>query len=416
MKQFKLLIWLALFLQEDWLPLCTALQQQTSPKTQSSIVQLYDSNREATPASESLLGSIYRKSRQSRCVRCYEDRYGDDRSRYYGAGWGATAGIGAGGSGYSNRIAENWYYPHERYEDRYRPDDRYRGDERYGSSERHSSPERYRPEHDRYSPEYAAAPSYNRDRDDRLGQRTYDRYEVRGYDRYDRRGGAYGQDSYADYYRDRNYERPRGGGSGGYDRDYYDRSTSSRYDYRNYRPWDETYRGQSGFDNSGRGYYFADEDNDRRRYLPKPAYDQRYAIPRCGMHVTDCPYAGDAGGGDDTTRVTSGPINSQHGYNFGAGYGYGVGSSGGNSGSSGGSATTYNTSANNASNTNNSNNGQGWSYANERDRESSLMQGANSVNGDRGRGRERERGREQQRLLLLSPLTALRTVAERHAH
>jgi hypothetical protein len=31
----------------------------------------------------------------------------------------------------------------------------------------------------------------------------------------------------------------------------------NRYDYDGFKPWDETYRGTSGWDNSGRGYYFA---------------------------------------------------------------------------------------------------------------------------------------------------------------
>uniref|UniRef100_A0A0A1X6D9 RNA-binding protein FUS n=1 Tax=Zeugodacus cucurbitae TaxID=28588 RepID=A0A0A1X6D9_ZEUCU len=223
MKQLNLVLWLALLLHQEWLTLTSAAQQQqTTSNAQSSVVQLYDSNRgenaAAAPA-ESVLGSIYRKSRQSRCVRCYEDRYGDDRSRYYGT------------SGYSSHSADNWYYPYDRYDDRYRSEDRYRTEDRY------------RPDYDRYSSSSSMASSYYRDRDDRLGSRTYDRYDTRGYDRYDRRGG-YEQDRYGDYSRDRYYERPRGGAS--YDRDYYDRSTSSRYDYRNYRPYDETYSSAYG--------------------------------------------------------------------------------------------------------------------------------------------------------------------------
>ncbi|XP_011182240.2 ATP-dependent RNA helicase ddx23 isoform X1 [Zeugodacus cucurbitae] len=378
MKQLNLVLWLALLLHQEWLTLTSAAQQQqTTSNAQSSVVQLYDSNRgenaAAAPA-ESVLGSIYRKSRQSRCVRCYEDRYGDDRSRYYGT------------SGYSSHSADNWYYPYDRYDDRYRSEDRYRTEDRY------------RPDYDRYSSSSSMASSYYRDRDDRLGSRTYDRYDTRGYDRYDRRGG-YEQDRYGDYSRDRYYERPRGGAS--YDRDYYDRSTSSRYDYRNYRPYDETYRGQSGFDNSGRGYYFAGEDNDRQRYpSSKSGYDQRASSSPCGVRVTDCPYAsrGGSGGsvGGGTTQVTSRPITSQHGYDYG--YSYGVGSSGnaGSSGNSNGSgsgagAATRNTSANNS---NNSSSSQGWSYVDERDKASSVR--GNGRDENRGRERERERDRDPQ--------------------
>ncbi|XP_017467504.1 PREDICTED: UPF0396 protein [Rhagoletis zephyria] len=364
MKQLKWVIWLALLLQQEWIT-AAQKQQTTSSKTESSIVQLYDSNREeaAAPPPESALGSIYRKSRQSRCVRCYEDRQSDDRSRYYGSS----------GSGYSSRSADNWYYPYDRYDDRYRSEDRYRPEDRY------------RQDYDRYSASYSAGSSYYRDRDDRLGAPTYDRYEGRGgQDRYDRRGG-YEQDRYSDYYRDRSYERPRGGS---YDRDYYDRSSSSRYDYRNYRPYDETYRGQSGFDNSGRGYYFAADESDRRRYPTKSSYDERGSSSPCGVQVRDCPYASGGGGYSDTTQVSSGPINSQRGYGYG--YSNSVRNDGNGSGSGAGAATR-NTSANNSNN--NTSQNQGWSYVDDRSKESSSR--GNGRDGNRGREREGERERDR---------------------
>ncbi|XP_016946512.1 keratin, type I cytoskeletal 9 isoform X2 [Drosophila biarmipes] len=251
----------------------------TGPEARSSV----DSkDQQLATASVGILDSVLRgKSRQSRCVRCYEDR---DRDRYY--------------SGYSSRTGDDlrgssaWYYS--------------------GYDDRGSSRDR---DYDRY---------YDRSRyyDDRYSPRTYDRYEGRGYDDYRRGSGyggsydrerGYGYDNRDRYYggdrysegssRDRYYDRSR---SGGYDRyDPYDRYYS-RYDFRNYRPWDETYRGQSGFDNSGRGYYFAtdDDESDRSR-----GYGYSYARPSssmsspCGRISGNCPYAGGS-------KVTSSAIGS----------------------------------------------------------------------------------------------------------
>ncbi|KAH8370787.1 hypothetical protein KR093_004963, partial [Drosophila rubida] len=242
-----------------------------------------------------VLDSVLRgKSRQSRCVRCYEDRYYSSGSDRYG--------------GYSSRAGDDprssWYYSYDRYDDRGSSRDRDRDYDRYYG------------------------------RDDRYSPRTYDRYEGRGYDDYYRRGsydrgssygyGAYaGYDSrdryygdrYSDNSRDRYYDRSRTGYSS-YDKyDPYDRYYS-RYDFRNYRPWDETYRGQSGFDNSGRGYYFAGDDDesrgsshpfyDRERaqsHQSSPAYPVSAGSP-CGQLVSNCPY------GDRGTKVSSSAIGS----------------------------------------------------------------------------------------------------------
>ncbi|KAH8299699.1 hypothetical protein KR044_004860, partial [Drosophila immigrans] len=243
-----------------------------------------------------VLDSVLRgKSRQSRCVRCYEDRYYSSGSDRYG--------------GYSSRAAEDprssWYYSYDRYDDRSSDRDRDRGRD-----------------YDRY---------YGRD--DRYSPRTYDRYEGRGYDDYYRRGSSYDRgssyagsyagydtrdryygDRYSDSSRDRYYDRSRTGYNS-YDKydkyDPYDRYYS-RYDFRNYRPWDETYRGQSGFDNSGRGYYFAG-DGDDTRSGSHPFYDRERASSSsspaspaspCGHLISNCPY------GDRGIKVASSAIGS----------------------------------------------------------------------------------------------------------
>uniref|UniRef100_A0A1Y1KJ57 Uncharacterized protein n=1 Tax=Photinus pyralis TaxID=7054 RepID=A0A1Y1KJ57_PHOPY len=152
---------------------------------------------------------------------------------------------------YYNR--DYYRYPYEyrgRYDDKYDRYDRY--DDRYyrdGYDDR--GRDRY---YDDYDKRYYDVRRYNDDR----RYDTRDRYDR---DRYDRR-----PDYYDYYYPDR-----------GNDRDRYDKD--DRYRYRNddryyvksdsgYRPWDETTRGTSGFDNSGRGYYFA---------VGRPEYSTGYA-------------------------------------------------------------------------------------------------------------------------------------------
>lgn len=147
------------------------------------------------------------------------------------------------------------------------------------------------------------------------------------------------------------------------------------------------FRGQSGFDNSGRGYYFAGEDSEHRRYpYSKYSYDEGASSSPCGVRAaTECPYAyrgGSGGGSSGTTQVTSRPITSQHGYQYGYGVG-GGGSESSGSGSSAGAATRH-TSASNSSSAGNS---QGWNYVDERDK----------VLGMRGSGRNEDRGRERER-------------------
>ncbi|XP_017054400.1 RNA-binding protein FUS isoform X5 [Drosophila ficusphila] len=171
----------------------------TGPEARSG---LDSKDQQLATASVGILDSVLRgKSRQSRCVRCYEDR---DRDRYYG--------------GYSSRSGDDsrssaWYYS--------------------GYDDRSSSRDR---DYDRY---------YDRSRyyDDRYTPRTYDRYEGRGYDDYRRGsgyGGSYDRDrGYGYDNRDRYYDRYNEGSS----RDrYYDRSRSS---YDRYDPYDRYYSSSS---------------------------------------------------------------------------------------------------------------------------------------------------------------------------
>nr|XP_016928014.1 keratin, type I cytoskeletal 9 isoform X2 [Drosophila suzukii] len=240
----------------------------TGPEARSSVSS---KDQQLATASVGILDSVLRgKSRQSRCVRCYEDR---ERDRYYG--------------GYSSRTGDDmrgssaWYY--SGYDDR-------------GSSSRDR-------DYDRYS-------DRSRYYDDRYTPRTYDRYEGRGYEDY-RRGSGYG----GSYDRERGYgydnrDRYYGGDrySEGSSRDrYYDRSRSGGYE--RYDPYDRYYsRGQSGFDNSGRGYYFAtDEDeSDRSRGYGGYSYSRpssSMSSSPCGRISGNCPYAGGS-------KVTSSAIGS----------------------------------------------------------------------------------------------------------
>lgn len=166
---------------------------------------------------------------------------------------------------YANR---DYKYP---YESRAPYDDRY--DDRYSR--------------DRYRDDKYERPRYYEDYDRRQydGDRKYDpdrRYDDR--DRYDTR---YDRDRYDRRYEtDDRYNRDR------YDKDdrtrYYDRNYD-RYD-RGYRPWDETTRGTSGFDSTGRGYYFA---------VGRPDYGTSGSGYASGWQ-----YGGGAGGGSGGRRDT----------------------------------------------------------------------------------------------------------------
>ncbi|XP_017000173.2 uncharacterized transmembrane protein DDB_G0289901 isoform X2 [Drosophila takahashii] len=312
----------------------------TGPEARSSV----DSkDQQLATASVGILDSVLRgKSRQSRCVRCYEDR---DRDRYY-SGYASRTGDDMRGS-------STWYY--SGYDDRSTSRDR---------------------DYDRY---------YDRSRyyDDRYSPRTYDRYEGRGYDDY-RRGSGYG----GSYDRERGYgydnrDRYYGGGdrySEGSSRDrYYDRSRSGGYD--RYDPYDRYYsRGQSGFDNSGRGYYFAtDEDeSDRNR-----GYGYSYSRPSsssmsspCGRISGNCPYAG----GSKVTSPAIGSDSSRVG-----GHTNVLGSEGGGPGS-----WTYLGDQDKVGGSSGSSSASGGSSS------SSSNSGSSGSGGSRERERERDRERDAQ--------------------
>ncbi|CAH2048835.1 unnamed protein product, partial [Iphiclides podalirius] len=136
---------------------------------------------------------------------------------------------------------------------------------------RHDDRDRYRPDYydrflrdpyrDRYERPYYEDPYRER--------RPYDRYPDRyddGYSRYD----GYGYTGYRRPYYDDRYDRggaydPYGGYGPSVGRGQHD------------RPWDETYRGQAGWDAGGRGYYFASgRPETSSQYWPR----QEYARPQ----------------------------------------------------------------------------------------------------------------------------------------
>ncbi|CAF4933684.1 unnamed protein product [Pieris macdunnoughi] len=135
--------------------------------------------------------------------------------------------------------------PRNRHRNRYDDRDRY-GPDYYDRFLRDRNRDRY----DRYDEPYPRRPLYDRNAysyDDGYGRYDGNRrpayYDDR-YDRYDDGYGGYGP----------------GVGAGPHD---------------SFRPWDETYRGQSGWDAGGRGYYFASGRPD------SSAWSQRdYARPQ----------------------------------------------------------------------------------------------------------------------------------------
>ncbi|XP_055610653.1 hornerin isoform X3 [Uranotaenia lowii] len=206
--------------------------------------------------------SAYYADRDSMMMRTYGRPYGvlgyysgrgsvyDDRNWYYRPEWyqderaSYRDGTGYGGGGYPGSMRPSYMgvmmgYDDPRYMNRY--DDRYnpmsmRGyyDNRMGSG--HGGG---------YYP-----PMDNRG----YGMTMMNGYRGNGYDNLDpqfeyymmlARGGGPGSN------RDRYGASPSGGYGDDRNRGGYG------YDHKNFRPWDETYRGTAGFDNSGRGYYFA---------------------------------------------------------------------------------------------------------------------------------------------------------------
>ncbi|XP_055380269.1 probable serine/threonine-protein kinase clkA isoform X2 [Condylostylus longicornis] len=212
----------------------------------------------------SVLGSIYRNTRQARCYRCYEEGY----SRYYDDGRGHyNPSSRSYSSNYGDDRNSNWYTgSYERYDDRARYyDDRY--SDRHQQRNDYYNSDRYR-YNDRTYDKYERYNSNRYDRDRYYPSRTYDRYDRPR--EYDDRNNGYGRDRYYDRYDNRYLERD----------DRYPPSSFGGYDggYRvSYRPYDD-YRGQSAIDtSSGRGYWFADRTyNDRR--------DSSSPLPHGGSH------------------------------------------------------------------------------------------------------------------------------------
>nr|XP_022912003.1 putative carbonic anhydrase 2 [Onthophagus taurus] len=182
-----------------------------------------------------------------RCSRCGED----GRSDYY-----RTSSLNSPRKDYYNRYQDPYETTRSRYDDRYDIYDRnydpndyydyydrdgYRRPSSYSGYSSGYSTGRDLYERDRYEPRDTRY--YSRD-----NRNNYDRSYDRGYDRSYDRGIGYDNIGY-DYrgYDRSNYDR------NGYDRNSYDRSGGG---YDRYRPYDETYRGTSGFDTSGRGYYY----------------------------------------------------------------------------------------------------------------------------------------------------------------
>jgi len=229
---------------------------------------------------------------QSRCISClYAAMTGQDQNR----------------PSYMNQREyedRNWYYQPDRYDDRTRYagyDNRYY-DRNYQNQNRYNDDryDSYRP-NDYYERNDYYQNSYN---DDRSG------YRGNGYDNRDpiynsirgSSGGAHDIGYYDDRLSNRGYGMAYGGNSGYYprpnfnggyrggsgysivrdqyvgnkydsryadDRYNYDRNRGG-YDDRNFRPWDQTNRGVSGFDSSGRGHYYATNKNPAHSH-PQPA-------------------------------------------------------------------------------------------------------------------------------------------------
>ncbi|CAH1716262.1 unnamed protein product [Chironomus riparius] len=256
-----------------------------------------DETRSQVPTSQGIVGSLYRSaalkasdkeiidqpgaSRGQRCVRCNTGGYGSPYETRGGAGYGTGAVGGYGTSGYGSGAGYGNYA--DRYYGDYYNRDYYRGREDpqyYGRDQYYgNSYGNYRDRNWYYQPEsrYPES-SYNR-YDDRYYGRT-NTYESDPYNYNSYRGNGYDNlnPSYYDAMRDR-FQRER---SYGYDQ-YYDRSyerpNRGYYDNRNFRPYDETYRGTAGFDNSGRGYYFANEIENRPPFDPQTPQNYRPQPP-----------------------------------------------------------------------------------------------------------------------------------------
>ncbi|XP_059052095.1 WW domain-containing adapter protein with coiled-coil homolog isoform X2 [Achroia grisella] len=157
-----------------------------------------------------------------------------------------------------------------------RPSGSKRGD-RDRNRNRYDDRDRYRPD---YYDRFLRDPSRDRDRNERpyyddiyrerrpIYERDYDGYASR----YDGYANRYDGAAYPSYRRPiyEGYDRGYDDGYGGYG------PSAGRGPHD--RPWDETYRGQAGWDAGGRGYYFA---SGRPDSAPATAWDRPgYARPQ----------------------------------------------------------------------------------------------------------------------------------------
>ncbi|CAD7077655.1 unnamed protein product [Hermetia illucens] len=391
--------------------ICASIAEHPSGGSSTRLGYEQDGAASSKSSAIASLGSG-RIPRQSRCIRCsysYDDRYSSYGSRgypddYYGRQYGSMRNYYDGGAtsrgGYDDR---NWYYYTDRYDDRLS-----RYPDRYGSSALNvidsNAPRKY---------------------DDRYASRTYDRYDIPyGYnDRSDYRtyyndyrGNGYDNRDYyrgdTGYYRDRFYDRYRGG-YGGYegrynDRDVYDRYYSKgSFDYRNYRPWDETYSGESGFDNSGRGYYFAGRPNNSpppsyssshyRPAPPPPSYsyhdDERNSPPRPSRpyspHAPSRPLHNDSPNSSGSSSGAPGDSSSPSSSQPSAGSSSSSASGPAGSSSSSSHRYPYNDRPSRPEDDSKRGYAGGWNYLDDRDKDSGYH--------DSGRDRDRERDQNRDR-------------------
>ncbi|XP_053674183.1 DEAD-box ATP-dependent RNA helicase rde-12 [Anopheles nili] len=234
------------------------------------------------------LGSLYRSARDDynsrrHCSNCGPGYERDMRS--YGRQTGITGYYSGMGSIDDDR---NWYYRPEGYDDRYRGGVSQMGNFRQPSYAGYEY-DRYmhRPD-DRGGYGYPAVMSMRAGYYDGPGNSRMPSYYPEMMRGFGYRGNGYDNlDPRYDYYmtqrgnpaamsnRDRYY------GSSGY---YDDRmSYGGQYDNKNFRPWDQTYRGISGFDNSGRGYYFASRPSTSSSQTLPPSSSSSSSSPSSSL-------------------------------------------------------------------------------------------------------------------------------------
>ncbi|XP_068633573.1 FHA domain-containing protein FhaA-like [Battus philenor] len=284
---------------------------------------------QSTRADGTVLSAVLAPSKDGtlqRQERSYYERYGAGRPLYDRPDYDRLSSCGRCDDRYDDRYDDRDDYDRgrDRYDDdrrsnrptsgsRYDKNKDYDDDDRRYSGERKSgnkngteddTTDKKRPYDDKDRP--SSGRKGNRDRhrhDDR------DRYRPDYYDRFLRDPYRYERPYYDDPYRerrpyDRYYPYPdryddgygsRYDGYTGYRRPFYGESydRGSAYDvyggygpgvgrgpHDSFRPWDETYRGQSGWDDGGRGYYFA---SGRPETPPSPLWGRsQYSRPQTG--------------------------------------------------------------------------------------------------------------------------------------